>query len=264
MKRVKDAHTERNGHSPSRRSGWIVASAIGFATIGGSCAKAVFVNRDTPITCTVVRQECIAETATAGCATFAAPETLVGTTCFHPEIDGTMEQRCTQAFCKRPEANSWATYDYAGSCTVSAAAADLTALPKDGTCNPTPAGIGLSRVDFIPRSRVCTPFSNTSPACSSLAIDPPPPPAARCAYVDLSSTGAYAVAVVVPSSDRRDPITQILHVFPGVTTGCGAPSRGTSTFQLTAGQAGTASAAGSSTAITFTRGFASLEQRCDV
>jgi hypothetical protein len=68
---------------------------------------------------------------------------------------------------------------------------------------------------------------------------------------------------VAAPSDRRDPINQIVRVFPGDVTGCPGPSRGMRTSALTTGQHATASAAGTTTPITFTRGFASIGQTCD-
>jgi hypothetical protein len=226
------------------------------------CTKAQFVNttRDTPIDCTVSRAECVAETATAGCATFGPVQTFSATTCYNANADGpSINDRCHAAFCVRPEADEFNTYDFQ-SCSASGTLSDPTNLPKIGTC--LPGGTRLSRVDFVQRSRTCVTTNNVS--CDSLPLTQDPP-VAQSQCINLSDQvpnpmGAWKATL--PSGDARDKSVQLIRVV--VDEGlCNAPRVGQRTSSLTTGLVATASGSGVSVPVTLTRGFATITQTCD-
>ena len=218
---------------------------------------------DRVLLCSVSRQECQAESSDGStCQTFnPTPATFQATACGAKGADATGV--CHSTFCSTP---AGAKYGYTNCTATGMDITDAPGLtpslnPEIGVCSLTVASNDqrTAFVTYNQRSRACTLAANNL-SCASFTVETLETDGSGCQ--DLSNLAA--VDANQPNGKSvRDPSDIIKSVVVN-SPQCplyGSTSNATST--LTAGNIGTVTAAGTSTPVTLTSGFATIGTFCD-
>jgi hypothetical protein len=244
----------------------LVTWSVSIALVTGCGTVTVPTNNSNArvIRCNVNRIECMVESAGATtCATYdATPSTFIGTACGQPGQDPTGV--CDAKYCGQP---SDAKYPYMA---CSAPGTDITDLP--GTSPTVNPAVGICSTDNVgsgnrafatynQRWRACN-KSADGLSCASFTEEKTETPAVLCP--DLSSYSA--VDLLLPPGTKatvRDRSDQIVSLELNSSSCQSVTDTGTSTAALTAGNIGTVVAAGTSTPVSLTSGFAQIGTVCD-
>jgi hypothetical protein len=244
-----------------KRFGRLVSStlSIGFLTLStGGCANRGMVAPDTTtvVDCTVVRQECIAETLGANgpqCMTFATPPPpVVGTVCATDGSQSTMDAACA-VFCNAATSNPQANYPYPMPCT-STGTLNPNNLPVVGTCHPLgKSTAGRASVAFQVHQHRCP--EGVGSVCNSITDDSHANPAPPGNCYDL--TTASAVDAVKPNPLDRDGVMHITKILASDPE-CATETAALIAYDLTPGPLGRATGSGMTVPFSLTRGSAAF------
>jgi hypothetical protein len=231
----------------------------------GGCANRGMQPPSQAVSCSITRDECIAESLGpngAQCDTFLSGVTITGTICSRDTSAAALNAACTSAFCNRANANPLANYDYPN-CSATGALADPQSLPAMGACTAVSSSTSKASIAYQIHQHECV--VGEGHVCTSLTdisfVGPQPPDSCS----DLSKVGAVDTIkpTLPPNSppdvptEIRDGVVQLFQVIPN-DHNCDIPASALTAYELTPGPLGQATAAGTTVPFSMTRGFATF------